>query len=36
MPVHADSAKFIDSFKSKINIKGNILTTGVKWGAESC
>jgi hypothetical protein len=25
----------IGSFKGKIKIKGNILTTGVKWNAES-
>jgi antitoxin (DNA-binding transcriptional repressor) of toxin-antitoxin stability system len=35
IPVHTDSAKLIGSFKGKIKIKGNILTTGVKWGAES-
>ena len=33
IPVHTDSAKLIGSFKGKI--KGNILTTGVKWDAES-
>jgi prevent-host-death family protein len=35
IPVHTDSAKLIGSFKGKIKIKGNILTTGVKWDAES-
>jgi prevent-host-death family protein len=31
----ADDAKLIGRFKGKIKIKGNILTTGVKWDAES-
>ena len=35
VPVHTDSANLIGSFKGKIKIKGNILTTGVKWNAES-
>lgn len=35
VPVHTDSANLIGSFKGKIKIKGNILTTGVKWDAES-
>jgi prevent-host-death family protein len=35
IPVHTDSAKLIGSFKGKIKIKGNILTTGVKWDAEA-
>ena len=35
IPVHTDSAKLIGSFKGKIKIKENILTTGVKWDAES-
>jgi prevent-host-death family protein len=35
VPVHTDNAKFIGSFKGKIKIKGNILTTGLKWDAES-
>jgi prevent-host-death family protein len=35
VPVHADTASLIGSFKGKIKIKGNILTTGVKWNAES-
>lgn len=35
IPVHTESAKLIGSFKGKIKIKGNILTTGVKWDAES-
>lgn len=35
VPVHTDNAKLIGSFKGKIKIKGNILTTAVKWDAES-
>ena len=33
VPIHTDSAQLIGSFKGKI--KGNILSTGVKWDAES-
>ena len=35
VPVHADSAKLIGSLKGKIKIKGDIMSTGVKWDAES-
>ncbi len=35
IPIHTDSARLIGSFKGKIKIKGNILSTGVKWDAES-
>jgi prevent-host-death family protein len=35
VPVHTDSASLIGSLKGKIKIKGNILTTDVKWDAES-
>jgi prevent-host-death family protein len=35
IPIHTDSAKLIGSFKGKIKIKGNILSTAVKWDAES-
>jgi prevent-host-death family protein len=35
VPVHTESAKLIGSFKGKIKFKGNILTTGAKWDAES-
>ena len=35
IPIHTDSATLIGSFKGKIKIKGNILSTGVKWDAES-
>ena len=35
IPIHADTAKLIGIFKGKIKINGNILSTGVKWDAES-
>ena len=35
VPVYTDNAKLIGSFKGKIKIKGNVLTTGMKWDAES-
>ena len=31
VPVHTDNAKLIGSFKGKIKINGNILSTGAKW-----
>ena len=33
VPVHTDNVSLIGSLKGKIKIKGNILTTGVKWNA---
>jgi prevent-host-death family protein len=35
VPVHTDNAKLIGSFKGRIKIKGNILTTGLKGNTES-
>jgi antitoxin (DNA-binding transcriptional repressor) of toxin-antitoxin stability system len=35
VPIQTDSVKRIGSFKGKIKIKGDILSTGVKWDAES-
>ena len=35
VPVHTEGANLIGCFKGKIKIKGDILTTGVKWDAES-
>ncbi len=35
VPIHTDTAKLIGSFKRKIKIKGKILSTGVKWDAQS-
>ncbi len=34
IPVYMDTANLIGSFKGKIKIKGNILSTGLKWDAE--
>jgi len=31
IPVYMDTANLIGSFKGKIKIKGNILSTGLKW-----
>ena len=33
--IHTDTAKLIGSFKGKIKIKSNILSTGLKWDAQS-
>ena len=35
IPIHTDMAKLIGSFKGKIKIKGKILSTGLRWDAES-
>lgn len=35
LPIRADNATLIGSFKGKIKINGNILSTGIKWNAES-
>jgi prevent-host-death family protein len=35
IPIASDSASLIGSLKKKIKIKGNILSTGVRWDAES-
>jgi prevent-host-death family protein len=35
VPVHTDNANLIGSLKGKIKIKGDILTTGMKWHSES-
>lgn len=34
-PIKSDSASLIGSMKGKIKIKGDILSTGLKWDAES-
>lgn len=34
-PVRSESAELIGSMKGKIKIKGDILSTGLKWDAES-
>jgi prevent-host-death family protein len=35
IPIQAASKDLIGSLKGKIRIKGNILTTGIAWDAES-
>jgi len=35
MPVEVEYASLIGSFKHKLKIKGKILSTGIKWHAES-
>jgi prevent-host-death family protein len=34
IPFGADSASLIGSLKGKLRIKGEILSTGIKWDAE--
>jgi prevent-host-death family protein len=34
IPLGADSASLIGSLKGKVRIKGDILSTGVRWDAE--
>ena len=35
IPIRAGSASLIGSLKGKVKIKGNILSTGIKWDAQS-
>ena len=35
IPIEADSADLIGSLKNEIEVKGDILSTGVTWNAES-
>lgn len=35
IPIHTESASLLGSLKGKIRIKGPILSTGVRWHAES-
>lgn len=35
IPAATDCAELIGSMKGKIGIRGDILSTGVKWNAES-
>ena len=34
IPFAADSARLIESLRSKLEIKGDILSTGLDWNAE--
>lgn len=35
IPISSDCADLIGSMKGKIKIKGDILSTGLRWNAES-
>jgi prevent-host-death family protein len=35
IPIKTDTKQLIGSLKGKIKIKGRILSTGIKWDAES-
>jgi prevent-host-death family protein len=35
VPMGADSASLIGSLKNRLRIKGNVLSTGLSWSAES-
>ncbi len=35
VPFERSSAELIGSLKDKLKVKGDIMTTGVKWDAES-
>ena len=35
IPIAVESAALIGRFKGKIRIKGNILSTGLRWDAQS-
>jgi prevent-host-death family protein len=35
IPLAADSASLIGSLRGKLKIKGDIMSTGVEWDAES-
>lgn len=35
IPVGTDSASLIGSLKGKLRIKGDIISTGLRWNAES-
>ncbi len=35
LPIRAESAELIGKLKGRVTVKGNILSTGVKWNAQS-
>jgi prevent-host-death family protein len=35
VPIRAESAELIGALKDKLEIKGDIVSTGVRWRAES-
>ena len=35
IPIRAESAELIGALKGKVRVKGDILSTGLKWHAQS-
>lgn len=35
IPIRAESAELIGALKGKVRIKGDILSTGIRWHAQS-
>jgi prevent-host-death family protein len=35
IPIETESASLIGSLKGKVKIKGNVLSTGIRWDAQS-
>ena len=35
IPIRAESANLIGLFKGKLKVRGNILSTGLRWDAQS-
>jgi prevent-host-death family protein len=35
IPIRTESAQLIGKLKGRIKVKGNVLSTGLKWHAES-
>ncbi len=35
IPIRTESAELIGKLKGKVKVKGDILTTGLRWNAES-
>jgi prevent-host-death family protein len=35
IPIRAESAELIGRLKGRVKVKGNVLSTGLKWNAQS-
>ena len=35
LPIHSDPASLIGSLRGKLHIKGDIISTGIRWDAQS-